>query len=237
MSQQTISPFYVLKDTDQYVVVDKKPNISFHCENELTGLCQLVSNHIGVPLFPVHRLDKPTSGILIFAKTPEFACYLSTQFKARQVQKYYLAISCSKPQKKQGWVIGDMEKSRRGSWKLCRSRQNPAITYFYSHAIKAGLRGYLLKPYTGKTHQLRVAMQSISASILGDERYGKHLEADRLYLHAYCLIFNDGQQQVDITQSPQDGELFVEPQFQEQLELWQKPWSLKWPSPPHTTKT
>ena len=52
----------------------------------------------------------------------------------------------------------------------------------------------MLKPHTGKTHQLRVAMKSLGAPILGDTRYGGE-QADRTYLHAWALEFNDGQVQ------------------------------------------
>ncbi len=54
-----------------------------------------------------------------------------------------------------------------------------------------GRRAFLVKPFTGKTHQVRVALKSVSAAILGDELY-QGTAADRLYLHAYALYFNWG---------------------------------------------
>jgi tRNA pseudouridine32 synthase/23S rRNA pseudouridine746 synthase len=114
---------------------------------------------------------------------------LSMQFQQRLIRKQYLAISDQKPSKKQGSVIGDMVRSRRGQWKLARSREHPAITRFTSVSLAASVRGYTLLPQTGKTHQLRVAMKSLSSPIIGDKRYGGS-EAERLYLHAHRLAFD-----------------------------------------------
>ncbi len=137
---------------------------------------------------PVHRLDKPTSGLLIVAKTNAANRQLSLNFLNRKVEKTYLAISDQKPKKKQGWVKGDMAQSRRSQWKLMRTTENPAITQFESELLVPGVRGFILKPKTGKTHQLRVAMKSIGSPILGDALYGGN-EHPRLLLHAWRLAF------------------------------------------------
>ena len=54
-----------------------------------------------------------------------------------------------------------MQKARNGAWKLCQSKENPAITRFESVSCEPNLRLFILKPQTGKTHQLRVAMKSL----------------------------------------------------------------------------
>ena len=62
--------------------------------------------------------------------------------------RYYVALSARKPGKAQGKIVGDMERSRRGAWKLMRSRENPAVTNFRSWGLpgrRAGLRLYVLK--------------------------------------------------------------------------------------------
>ena len=64
-----------------------------------------------------------------------------------------------------------MAKSRRGMFKLMRTLHNPAITQFFSYSTGSKQRLYLLKPHSGKTHQLRVALNSIGASIFGDPLY------------------------------------------------------------------
>lgn len=144
-------------------------------------------------LWPVHRLDKATSGLVIFAKSAEAAAQFGELFANQKITKQYIALAQGKPKKKQGWVKGDMEKGRNGSWLLKRSQSTPAVTYFNSCAIESNhgsaIRFYLVTPKTGKTHQIRVALKSLGCAILGDERY-KGAEADRCYLHAFCLSFN-----------------------------------------------
>ena len=95
-----------------------------------------------------------------------------------------------------------MGKARNGSYRLLRTLDNPAITRFWSRLDTSfGERLFLLKPHTGKTHQLRVAMKSLGAPIFGDTRYGGD-EADRTYLHAWALEFNDGQAQQRVFSNP-----------------------------------
>lgn len=162
--------------------------------------------------FPAHRLDKDTSGLLLVAKTEQANRGLSTLFQRREVNKTYLAVTRakagSKPKKKQGWIKGDMEKSRNGSWKLLTSHSNPAETYFRSFSIGERRRLCVLRPFTGKTHQLRVAMKALSMPIVGDRRYGGE-EADRLYLHAAKLEFQFHDQAYSYTAMPSIGEYFM----------------------------
>jgi len=133
-------------------------------------------------LHALHRLDTGTSGLVLFATSSHTAGLLAKAFRERRVHKYYFALSGRTPKKKQGSVTGDMARGRSASWKLMPHGgalgppKDPAVTRFWSMAlpeVQPGLRLYLLKPETGRTHQLRVAMQSLGASILGDELYGK----------------------------------------------------------------
>ncbi len=179
--------YRVIAETDDYIAVDKSPDIGFHSEAGTPGLAEQLKQDLGVAnLYPVHRLDKMTSGLLLFGKSLAWAQCINQQFKDRTVSKYYLALSARKPKKKQGLISGDMEKSRRGSWKLLPTRNNPAITQFFSYSVEPGVRLFLLRPLSGKTHQLRVAMKSLGAPIAGDQRYGGE-DSDRGYLHAFAL--------------------------------------------------
>ncbi|WP_419810488.1 TIGR01621 family pseudouridine synthase [Bacterioplanoides sp.] len=190
ISQQPEGPrFKLLYQSDSCVVINKPAGISFHSDNNEAGLVVQLSEQLQQRLWPVHRLDKVTSGILLLATSEHSAAFFSEQFSSRRIQKRYLAISHMKPKKKQGWIKGDMSKSRNGSWKLMRTQENPAITHFISHFdATRQQRQFLLAPKTGKTHQLRVAMKSLSAPIDGDQRYGGQA-ADRAYLHSYALRF------------------------------------------------
>ena len=121
----------------------------------------------------------------------------SDLFAAKTMRKTYLALGTDKPSKKQGWIKGDMEKSRRGTWKLMRSMENPAVTKFNSHSLEPGLRLFVLHPHTGKTHQLRVAMKSLGSPILGDTLYGGK-PASRMFLHAWKIKFDYQDQTFEI---------------------------------------
>ncbi|WP_240652685.1 pseudouridine synthase [Rheinheimera riviphila] len=226
--------FKLFAETADFVVLDKAPGISFHSEDG-AGLVVQAAAELGYPLFSVHRLDKVTSGLILFAKSSAAAAALAELFATQQIQKYYLALSTGKVAKKQGWVKGDMAPARRGAYKLLSSMQNPAISYFLSFGFNEAAelpprcRLYLIKPFTGKTHQIRVALKSVSAPILGDELYQAEV-ADRVYLHAYALNFHYQGQLYQYRQAPMAGLLFQSQAVQQQLQgAWLEPWSLAWP--------
>jgi tRNA pseudouridine32 synthase/23S rRNA pseudouridine746 synthase len=182
--------FSIIDETSDYWLINKPAGMSCHCDDDTPGVFELLKQQTDAKhIYPVHRLDKITSGLLLVAKSSASAELLNQQFRHHRIEKQYLALSSVKPKKKQGWVIGDMEKARRGQWKLNRSKINPAASYFYSKALPGGQRLFLVKPYTGKTHQIRVALKSVGSPIYGDPLYGHNPEADRAYLHAFRIGF------------------------------------------------
>lgn len=199
--------FSLVAMLDDFVVLNKAPGIGMHDEADVPGLVSEARRQLGMPLFPVHRLDKVTSGILLLARTPEANRQLSMAFAERKMHKEYLALSLGKPKKKQGWIKGDMERGRRGSWLLTRTLQNPAITWFESYGLGDGLRLFHIKPKTGKTHQIRVALKSLGSPIVGDLLYGAG-ESDRVYLHALRLSFDYAGQIWTFSAYPEQGLLF-----------------------------
>ncbi len=207
--------FRLIEDHKDFLLINKDPGVGFHKEAGFQGLPAAVREKLGLnEIFPVHRLDKMTSGLLLFAKNKGAAKDLSRQFAEGLVEKRYLGISDRRPKKKQGWVQGDMVRSRRGSWKILRTKNNPAKTRFVSTSIGEGFRLYLLKPYTGKTHQLRVALKSIGAPAFGDLLYHPNeyscKQPDRGYLHSFSITFNLADSKFKYTCQPDRGELFSE---------------------------
>ena len=79
-----------------------------------------------------------------------------------------------------------MQKARNGAWKLCQSKENPAITRFESVSCEPNLRLFILKPQTGKTHQLRVAMKSLGSPILGD--YALMVKTLKILTALICML-------------------------------------------------
>jgi len=231
--------FKIITQTDDFIVISKSADVNFHDEGKLaSGLFSQVKKHLHQQfnieeLYPIHRLDKMTSGLLIFAKNSECAKTFGELFTNHKIEKYYLALSDKKPIKKQGLIKGDMAKSRRGMFKLMRTMESPAITQFFSYSVGNKQRLYLLKPHSGKTHQLRVALSSIGSPILGDPLYETNSKTnsitDRGYLHAFALRFEIFGKQYEFILPPQEGEFFLSEGFNEKLDELKKPWLLKWP--------
>ncbi|QKI89302.1 TIGR01621 family pseudouridine synthase [Thiomicrorhabdus xiamenensis] len=224
----------LLRDHADFIIVDKPPGVNFHGEagenGFQCGVADMAAKQFGYSkLWSVHRLDKMTSGLLILAKNAEAAAQLSVMFAERKIAKFYLALADKKPKKKQGWIKGDMLPARRGSFMLAKTMNNPAVTQFLSTSVQAGLRLFLIKPHTGKTHQIRVALKSLGSPVIGDHRYQNLQDADRYdrgYLHAYALDFNWHGETIRLLCKPQQGEWFNLPAVQTKLDEWQSPWLL-----------
>jgi tRNA pseudouridine32 synthase/23S rRNA pseudouridine746 synthase len=222
----------VVYEHSDFIVVNKPCGIQMH--DPINGICQILCAQLSLDkLYLVHRLDAATSGCLLLAKTKDAAAVLSALFANKQIEKYYIAISDLKPKKKQGKIAGDMKKSRRGSYMLtpCKEGHASAVTFFISEAFHSIGRLYYVKPVTGKTHQIRVALKSLGSTILGDARY-KGSTADRLYLHSTKLYFTYQNHTYDIECWPQEGEYFTPKLLQDLRKINQ----LDWPKykPPRT---
>lgn len=209
----------LIDEQTHFWVLDKPSGLAINDDADSLGLVsqfRLELNDVQgetVKAHPVHRLDKGTSGLFLIAKTAKANQALSLAFQNKEVKKNYLAITRPKigvnAKKKQGWVKGDMEKSRGGSWKLLKSQLKPAQTYFKSVSLGERRRLCWLTPLTGKTHQIRVAMKALSMPIVGDDRYTGE-PADRLYLHATSLSFDLFGQSYEYEQLPTSGALFMD---------------------------
>ena len=210
----------IIYQTDDFIIIYKPCGLSVHKDQSEIGLTTLLAEQLGVPqVWLVHRLDKVTSGLLILALNAESAAEFFRLFSEHHIKKTYLALSNQKPKKKQGLIVGDMQKARNGAWKLCQSKENPAITRFESVSCEPNLRLFILKPQTGKTHQLRVAMKSLASPILGDALYGKKTEKiDRTYLHAARLQFEFKGQAFDVFTPPKEGEWWHRDAVQSQIQ-------------------
>jgi len=194
----TDSQVPALFESDRILIVNKPPGISHHDDEQGTPgiISVLKSQRPEARLWGVHRLDRVTSGILVLAKDAEMAQLLSESFAKQRVQKVYIGISAKRPtKKKQGWVQGNMVRSRNKSWKLERANQsNFAKTRFFTTPFQwenSKFTGILFRPYTGKTHQLRVAAKAMGIPLWGDPVYrdgGMAGEPPRTFLHASGIV-------------------------------------------------
>ncbi len=212
-----------------YFLIDKPANCSFHQENAGDGLVNAVRDLLpGEALFPVHRLDRITSGLVLFARSPEAARIFGDDFAQGRIDKCYLALSARKPSKKQGLLKGAMVKGRNGSWRLASSDGLFAVTQFFSYGLGEGLRLFVVRPRTGRTHQIRVALKSLGSPILGDQRYAG-TTADRGYLHAWALRFTWQGETQQFILPPTSGEHFLNAATQDCLNQIGDPFALPWP--------
>lgn len=143
----------------------------------------------------VHRLDKDTSGLIIVAKHDRALRHLQAQFKARRVEKIYLALVEGVVGATRGRIeapIGRDPRHRQRMAVVTDGSGRDAVTEFI---VRERFEGYTLVealPKTGRTHQIRVHMAYIGHPLVGDAVYGRHrqrLLCDRQMLHAWQLAF------------------------------------------------
>ncbi len=140
----------------------------------------------------VHRLDKDTSGVLITAKNVRAHEYLSLQFRKRQVEKVYLAVTKGVPRASRGTICSPIARDpgNRKKFKTVQRGGKGAVTG-YRVLWRGDRHAFLvLHPETGRTHQIRVHLRSIGCPVLGDPLYCRkdHALPDTgLLLHAYKL--------------------------------------------------
>jgi 23S rRNA pseudouridine1911/1915/1917 synthase len=144
----------------------------------------------------VHRLDRETSGILIFAKTPEAHAFYKKAFQDREVHKTYLAFVYGVPKEKKGTIEFSIGRSRkdfrlRSAQPKAKGLLREAITK-YEVISDIGTHSLLkAMPLTGRTHQIRVHLKAIHHPIVCDPLYAPKQKCDlgfsRLGLHAYEL--------------------------------------------------
>ena len=80
----------IIEDNDDFIIINKSANISFHNEETLDGLFTQLKTELGYDIWPVHRLDKLTSGLLIFAKSKNSAASFGKLFETKAIKKVYL---------------------------------------------------------------------------------------------------------------------------------------------------
>ncbi len=139
----------------------------------------------------VHRLDMDTSGLILFARSPEAQRNLGKQFENREISKTYIAVVAGVIEKNTGMVDfpmrKDMEQRLPPKHLVDCVRGKKAITEWRVLERGAQTTRVALFPKTGRSHQLRVHMQAIGFPIVGDPIYG--IPAERLMLHAQSLEF------------------------------------------------
>jgi tRNA pseudouridine32 synthase/23S rRNA pseudouridine746 synthase len=145
-------------------------------------------------LYPVHRLDRQTSGILLFARDLESLRHLHQQFQQRQIHKVYEALLSGICKRDRGTIDLPLwgNPENRPYQQVDFQRGKPSVTQFQVLRLEGDYSRIEFIPLTGRTHQLRVHaadIRGLGITILGDRLYGCHAETSRLHLHARELTF------------------------------------------------
>ncbi|RUO79495.1 tRNA pseudouridine(65) synthase TruC [Pseudidiomarina taiwanensis] len=210
-----MSELTIVYDDDALIVVDKPAGLLVHrswlAREAQEFALQKVRDQIGQWVYPVHRLDRPTSGLLLFAKSAELAEKLAVQFRERHVQKTYHAVvrgylgdgELDYPLREELDKIADRDVSVEREAQAavtrytCLQQVELPVQVGKRHATSR-YSLMQLHPLTGRKHQLRRHMSHLRHPIVGDSRHGdgrhnrffrEHLGIERLLLAATGLCF------------------------------------------------
>lgn len=193
---------------DEHIIAVNKPSglLSVPGRGEYKSDCMLSRVQLTYPdALVVHRLDMPTSGIILFALNKVMQSELSRLFSDRKIKKEYTARVAGELVEDSGVIDEPLitDWPRRPRQKIDYVHGKPAITHYTLISTDRINSLVKLEPVTGRSHQLRVHMESISHPILGDDFYGteeSRTASPRLLLHASRLCFHHPitQQKIDI---------------------------------------
>ena len=214
MSETTVKPLGIIYQDHWLVAIDKPPGLLVHRsvidKHETRFALQELRNQLGRHVYPVHRLDKPTSGALLFALSPEVAANIQAQFERAQVRKEYLLV-CRGHTAESAVIdhpLVPKDDFKKRTKRAPRAAQS-AITRFERIATLTidepvdrypSSRYSLVRamPVTGRKHQIRRHFKHISHPVIGCPKYGKsvhnryfaqRLHINRLLLHCHAMVF------------------------------------------------
>jgi RluA family pseudouridine synthase len=164
----------VIRETADWIAIDKPAGMATQPvrERTRTSLEELLRIRYR-DIFVVHRIDTHTSGVVVFARTRKAAAELSALFASREIAKSYLAVA-------EGSIPHELTIESAIGGRDAHTIVKPlkaldGMTLLEAHIL------------TGRTHQIRIHLQSIERPVVGDRRYGSTMSAPRMLLHAWKL--------------------------------------------------
>jgi len=184
----------ILFEDADVVVVDKPEGLAAIPERRPQGdsLLESLQAQREEKLFIVHRIDKGTSGVIVFARNAQAHRFLNDQFEARQVEKTYLALVHGLVAEDTGRIDRALRQCGSGRVAVDPGRGKPSVTDF--HVLERFASHTLVEahPRTGRRHQIRVHLYHLGHPVAGDPLYGDptlRTDFPRLMLHAQKLAF------------------------------------------------
>jgi RluA family pseudouridine synthase len=187
----------VLLETSDWLALDKPEGMATIPGGDWAGstLLSEAEAMFGQKLYVVHRLDKETSGVVVFARTPEAHRILNELFSQRRIAKTYVALLHGVVAAPTGQIRGALREFGSGRVAIDARRGKESLTRY---EVSERLRAHTLveaHPQTGRRHQLRAHFYSIGHPIVGDRRYGRRQDQSgfpRLMLHARAITLPVG---------------------------------------------
>lgn len=183
----------ILYEDDDIVIVDKPFNLIVHDDGATEdNLTDRVNHHFQRNdyhhlVLPAHRIDKETSGIVVFAKHFISLAYLSNLFESRQVIKNYICVTENKVKETKGSIESKLIKDSKLQKMVVSNQGKLAITHYELIQFEATRSRLKVSIETGRTHQIRAHLASINHPVVGDMIYG--VKSSRLLLHFSEIAF------------------------------------------------
>ncbi len=185
-------PFEIIFEDEYLIVINKiaKLIVQPSSKKEKNTLTSVLERTIKLKLFPCHRLDKETTGLIVYAKSKKIQKEFMEEFKRWQVKKKYFAFVKEKLKRKKGFFEGyilDKEGRRFGE------KPKKAKTFYRVLKEHKNFSVVELEPFTGRRNQLRIQLAKINNPILGEDKYAFRRDFPvnfrRLALHAFFISF------------------------------------------------
>ena len=204
----------VLYKNNQLIAFNKP--IGLGVQPDKTGdkaLIDLAEIYCKSRLHLIHRIDRPVSGVVLFAKNKNALAILNQAFKEGNVQKTYLAVVKNQPEKSEGTLVHYLKKNGRSNrskaFDIEQTNSKKGILHYKVIGNSNHYHLLEVKPLTGRHHQIRAQLSAMGCPVKGDVKYGfKRGNKDRsIHLHAWKLHFKhpiSGEKEEIIAPLPDD---------------------------------
>ena len=179
---------------DEHIIICKKPVGTLSEMSELDeSLPRLLQEQTGCAIFPLHRLDKPVGGAIMYAKTKKAAAAFSEMIANDRLEKQYIAVLEGIPEQPEGelrdLLFKDSRKNKTFVVKRMRKGVKEAVLFYETISAKENLSIIKVKLKTGRSHQIRVQFASRKTPLCGDGKYGSRNNRCNVALFSYSLSF------------------------------------------------
>jgi tRNA pseudouridine65 synthase len=228
----------IIYEDDYFIAINKPSGVLVHrthladAEEDLIAV-KILESQTGIKVFPIHRIDRPTTGVLLFAKSSQAASQMQPILTSTQVKKHYLCIVRGHLKEKSGLIdqplkkkiYGELQEAQTSYWVLDQTNIPYDTTGRYPTSRYSLI---LVHPHTGRMHQIRRHFAHKRHYIIGDTTHGDNTQnnffrdewgLNNLLLHAWQLTFSHPFSGVSTSISAR-----IPPVFEEMLQKFEFTW-------------